>query len=355
MPNEISINYDSAKLKNWKWRQKVGKYRSSALDPFSSIPSGLLSANEIVQYALKTGMIAPFNVVKDKKESRLKNASYEGRLGECAYWFRDDGTIETVHINDSGLEIPENSIWFVESDLEFRLPDFIAIRFNLTIRHVHRGLLLGTGPLVDPGFRGKLCIPIHNLTNEPYLIPKNEGLIWIEFTKTSVGKAAYGRGTLIGIARDGDNDDPGVWKPIEYIIRASRPVGRSWPQVPIQSSIPKVIEEAKVATRAVDKFSRQNTILTYGTLIGLVLGLASVVGAAVAIFMIYAGDMDRHYASIKENEEKISDLELKLSDTNNKINFLSGKISDNIVIIHNKQSESGERKENNSNIKPSIK
>ena len=92
-----------------------------------------------------------------------------------------------VHEGDEELVvIAANSIVFVECDLDFRLPDFLALRFNLHIRHVHRGLLLGTGPLVDPGYWGKLCIPLHNLTDEDYLIPRTEGLIWIEFTKTSL-------------------------------------------------------------------------------------------------------------------------------------------------------------------------
>ena len=50
---------------------------------------------------------------------------------------------------------------------------------------MHRGLLVGTGPLVDPGFRGKLLIPLHNLTLDAYEIRGDEGLIWVEFTKTS--------------------------------------------------------------------------------------------------------------------------------------------------------------------------
>ena len=62
--------------------------------------------------------------------------------------------LESIPLGEE-LTVGANSIVFVECDLDFRLPDFIALRFNLQIRHVHRGLLLGTGPLVDPGYRGK--------------------------------------------------------------------------------------------------------------------------------------------------------------------------------------------------------
>ena len=51
----------------------------------------------------------------------------------------------------------------------------------------------GTGPptfdpLVDPGFEGKLLIPIHNLTNNTYYFKGGDGFIWIEFTKISPNK-----------------------------------------------------------------------------------------------------------------------------------------------------------------------
>ncbi len=61
----------------------------------------------------------------------------------------------------------------------------MALRFNLKITNVHRGIILGTGPLVDPGYEGKLLIPLHNLTTNDYKFKGGEGLIWMEFTKLS--------------------------------------------------------------------------------------------------------------------------------------------------------------------------
>ena len=65
------------------------------------------------------------------------------------------------------------------------LPEYIAARFNLHIRHVHKGLLLGTGPLIDPGFSGRILIPLHNLTDNDYELSGGDGIIWVEFTKLS--------------------------------------------------------------------------------------------------------------------------------------------------------------------------
>jgi hypothetical protein len=65
------------------------------------------------------------------------------------------------------------------------MPDYIAGRFNLLIRDVYRGLLVGTGPLVDPGFVGRLSIPLHNFTSNEYLLRADEGFVYFEFTKLS--------------------------------------------------------------------------------------------------------------------------------------------------------------------------
>ena len=79
----------------------------------------------------------------------------------------------------------KNSIAFVTLEPMFRLPEFLALRFNLKITHIYRGILLGTGPLVDPGFVGRLSVPLHNLTTNDYTFVGGEALIWMEFTKLS--------------------------------------------------------------------------------------------------------------------------------------------------------------------------
>ena len=78
-----------------------------------------------------------------------------------------------------------NSITYLWAKEKLRLPEYIAVRFNLHIRHVHKGILLGTGPLIDPGFFGSWLIPLHNLTNNDYELTGEEGIIWVEFTKVS--------------------------------------------------------------------------------------------------------------------------------------------------------------------------
>lgn len=151
------------------------------LDPFPDIDSALLNAADIADYVAKTGMIFPFDL------KRLGPASYEMVLGgETLYWNDEEKKCgDSILQNNAPLILGKNSITYVSVRETFRLPHYIAVRFNLRVRHVHRGLLLGTGPLVDPGFQGKLMIPIHNLTDNEYIINEGEDLISVEFTKVS--------------------------------------------------------------------------------------------------------------------------------------------------------------------------
>ena len=127
-------------------------------DPFPRVPASLLSAEHIKDYVMKTGAIAPF-YENGGRHSRLKMATYEGRIGECAYLYNKQGRLESLDFGEE-LTVKANSIVFVECDLNFRLPYYMALRFNLQIRHVHRGLLLGTGPLVDPRVLGQVMAPV---------------------------------------------------------------------------------------------------------------------------------------------------------------------------------------------------
>ncbi|MDD2465736.1 MAG: hypothetical protein PHI97_17190 [Desulfobulbus sp.] len=151
------------------------------LDPFPDIDSALLNAADIADYVAKTGMIFPFDL------KSLGPASYEMVLGgETLYWDdKEKKCGDSILQNNAPLILGKNSITYVSVRETFRLPHYIAVRFNLRVRHVHRGLLLGTGPLVDPGFQGKLMIPIHNLTDNEYIINEGEDLISVEFTKVS--------------------------------------------------------------------------------------------------------------------------------------------------------------------------
>lgn len=149
-------------------------------DPFPDIPPALLNSADIADYVSSTGMIHPFDPAK------LKSASYEvSILGEYVMHTPEGGVVHGTLTNGQSFRLPRNSIAYLSVEPKFRLPDYIALRHNLKIKNIYRGLLVGTGPLIDPGFVGRIALPLHNLTDRDYVLEAGEGTIWVEFTKLS--------------------------------------------------------------------------------------------------------------------------------------------------------------------------
>jgi deoxycytidine triphosphate deaminase len=150
-------------------------------DPFPSIQPALLNSADIEAYAFRESVFTPFDPKK------LKSASYEIPFeGDVYFWRSGEKTVCKEELTgDKAFTVKPNEIVFVNPTVVFRLPWYLALRFNLHISLVHRGLLLGTGPLVDPGFEGRLLIPLHNLTSSDVHISPGTGFIWIEVTKLS--------------------------------------------------------------------------------------------------------------------------------------------------------------------------
>lgn len=181
--------------------QQIDPKAVATVDPFlRDIPPALLNSADIAAYAeaLSPGLFEPFI-----KEKRLKPATYEISFeGDVYLWQKDRSFLEKLNpwrddqaklekleqhklTKDGTFTIPANSIVYIFPVTYFRIPLFLALRFNLHIKLVHRGLLLGTGPIVDPGFAGRLLIPVHNLTSQPLTVHGSAGFIWVEVTKIS--------------------------------------------------------------------------------------------------------------------------------------------------------------------------
>lgn len=178
------LNYalsDASAAKRYeKWKAK---------DPYPNVQPALLNSADIKAYVKKTGMLYPFY------EEDLQSASYKVKIaGKILYWQYDDKSLHKeppkkivteLNCGTDSFELGPNSIAFVALEPCFRIPEYLALRFNLKIQHIYKGLLLGTGPLVDPGFNGKLFIPLHNLTSNTYRFKYGDTLITMEFTKLS--------------------------------------------------------------------------------------------------------------------------------------------------------------------------
>lgn len=234
-------------------------------DPFPNIPPALLNSADIHDYIEATGMIYPYD------PKYLKSSSYEAQIGnEAIYWNENDQQVIVPLTENATVEVKPNSLVFFRTKQEFRLPSYMAIRFNLRITYVHRGLLLGTGPLVDPGFVGDLLIPIHNLTNNSYYFKGGDEFIWVEFTKVSPHQD-WGQ-----IVDRADNQS-GIYEPFpdDKIYRTPRQYfENAYNNAPIRNATPAALDRAeKLAERVATKI---NVITIGGVSIAAALILAGV-------------------------------------------------------------------------------
>lgn len=270
-------------------------------DPFPNILPALLNSGDILAYVSKTGMLFPF----DPKPGKLKPASFELEfLGEVCGWRQGRQHLQLVDRSNT-FTFEKNSIAFVYLETHFRLPNYIAVRFNFSINHVHRGLLLGTGPLVDPGFVGRLLIPVHNLTSEDYIVRGGEGFLWVEFTKISPLT------TAVGDPKPGVVEFPMRKKsltPADYFQRASQ-------SRPIESSIPgevrKAQEDAEDGKRTAHEFANRQRSLNLGTAIA---GIGVVIAVAGILLGIHVGLSQRVDAVHVGLGQRIDDVWTRLGE-----------------------------------------
>lgn len=173
--NVKSIGYRPPELNYWRKPPDLGLTAEYWKDPRPDL-QGMLNSETIVMYHEAIGgMIRPFD------PTLLKPASYELTLGpRCLI----EGKEKVLTERMPHLVIPQNSIVFVSMRQVLCLPHYIVGRFDLAIDFIYRGLLLGTGPQVDPGFQGALGCPLHNISNEDIQMRLDEPFAKIDFVKT---------------------------------------------------------------------------------------------------------------------------------------------------------------------------
>lgn len=282
---------------------RADQYRN--VDPFPQIPRALLAGPHIEEYARRTAMIFPAYGIKrtghEGRKGALKTASYETQPGGTLIYFDEKDRVVRKKLSadkHGSICLPANSITFVSTRDRFFLPNYIALRFNLRIKHVHRGILLGTGPIVDPGYNKEILIPLHNLTDSDYYISTDEGLIWIEFTKTSADYKPFPKMTNPKeLAFEADDELPeNTKKDIEeYLFKANN-------GFPIRSSIPKAIVEA---TDAVETTSKRIAILQG---VGI-LALVSLVIGLVSVFVSMLTLVSNTQSALRALEQRVANLE----------------------------------------------
>jgi len=149
-------------------------------DPDETSPPGLLLSDRIMFYCKNVNLIWP------NDETYVEPASYTLHAGREYLIATRPGLVESRKFEeDDKVIIPRNGLIYIRFLEEVNIPHYMIARFNLRVTQVYRGLLLGTGPQVEPGYKGLLGCPIHNFTDEDKTIEFFEPLVTIDFEKTT--------------------------------------------------------------------------------------------------------------------------------------------------------------------------
>ncbi len=287
-------------------------------DPFTDVEPALLNSADLFDYISTTGMIHPFEFRGDDLTKWLKPASCGIRLGgDWARWdYETDGNERKPQqicgdLKDGDkLTLPKNSIVYATLKPTFRLPDYIGARFNLSIRYVYRGLLVGTGPLVDPGFQGRLAIPLHNLTAHECLISAHDVVLWMEFTKLSANERWGGtRKEKVGRFIPFPKAKLERGSVVDFLdtVRGGEP---------IMSSIPDELASARHAAERsageAEKVRKEAKFVQVATILAVLFGVIGIAGFIYSLSQGVSADADRAVDRAQEVDTKLDDVRAEL-------------------------------------------
>jgi deoxycytidine triphosphate deaminase len=306
MPNE---DIDFAKTEP----EALSRYEMyKSVDPYPQILPALLSSAQIQAYIAKTGMIFPYFPDDDPKEEKVTSASLTMTIGpEVLYWDSEGKEQYKKDLKkEESITLRPNSITFFRPAERFNIPDYIAVRFNLRIKHVHRGLLLGTGPLIDPGYKGYPMVPVHNLTDNEYIVRVGDDFINVEFTKIICDlNCGYKK-----ICQD--LELPFAYKTNRGLtcdFDFTKYIDKNVPQRKVKSSLSSVIDQANEAIsqqkEQVKKAERRQKIYSLGAIIGAVLAIATFIYAGYELTITTTSIIDKARERIEVTKNQEATLE----------------------------------------------
>jgi deoxycytidine triphosphate deaminase len=237
------------------------------IDPEGNNPSrkGMLLSNEILKFQAKNLLIADsFN------EKNLRPAAYTLRIGPR--YVDSKGKIGNLDKKKKdSFSMEPNSIVYVSVLEKLDLPCYIAARFNLRVKWVYRGILLGTGPQVEPGYQGFLSCPLYNLTDQAIKITLGEDFATIDFERTTDFCKGASLDEIKNAIRSDEQLDRVKWKDEEYLVfkqKAYQPLALL-PDRDVISSLFELSREVRTWRNigigfAVSFFALTLTLLSFG-------------------------------------------------------------------------------------------
>ena len=153
--------------------------------------NSLARARDPTKWAKKQGVltremikdyIGQINLIEKADDKNIEPASYDLRLGS-QYYLR--GKYKYLTKENPDLVIPAHEVVVISSYEELKMPLFLIGRWNIRIGLVYRGILLVSGPQVDPGFRGKLFCTLYNLSTQEIRLKYKDHVATIDFIRTA--------------------------------------------------------------------------------------------------------------------------------------------------------------------------
>lgn len=136
----------------------------------------ILSDNDIKK-SLQSG-----DICIDNCSGEFEPASYDLRVGDRAV--TRDGVL-SLQPEDNPLEVRRGETAVIYPMERIAIGISFAARFGLISKWARRGLVLLSGPQVDPGFEGSLEITVFNAGNSTIHLGNGEPFATIEFEKLS--------------------------------------------------------------------------------------------------------------------------------------------------------------------------
>ena len=226
---------------------------------------GMLLSNEIDLFR-QSGLL----IETDFIANNLRPAAYTLRIGNKFI----DSQGKPGELNDQNryFTMEPNSIVYVSTLEKLNLPYYMAARFNLRVKWVYKGILLGTGPQVEPGYRGFLSCPLYNLTNSPIRIQYREDFATIDFERTTDFCPNSSAEEISQAIRNGDEFDTIDLESQSYVLFKQKeyPALKLYPGFDVLSSLAEMEQEVRTWRHigiafAVSFFALTLTLLGFGS------------------------------------------------------------------------------------------
>ncbi len=156
-------------------KERLSKLRSAPESAWYA-DAGVLLSDRVQFYCEHYDLITPF--CKDD----LRPAGYDLCVGDN---YSVAGGEPTRLAPDEYIVIQPYQVAIIQIRETLNLPEFLIGRWNIRVKLAYRGLLWVGGAQVDPGWRGKLCCPIYNLSSEIVRLRHGDPLAAIDFVVTT--------------------------------------------------------------------------------------------------------------------------------------------------------------------------